>query len=131
MPLEIETTPPRAASTAPLPFIPPCLLAWVILPAIFFAAVAPTLSTLEFSGSVENLNIATALELRRDHPDNWLIPTLEGEARIKKPPLTAWVTALGIRPATVADLSSPDPTVRRAAADRLAFESRWPSLLAA
>jgi len=111
--------------------IPPRLLAWIILPALFFAAVAPTLSWLEFSGSVENLNIATALELRRDHPDNWLIPTLEGEARIKKPPLTAWVTALAIRPATVAALSDSDPAVRRAAADRLAFESRWPGLLAA
>jgi 4-amino-4-deoxy-L-arabinose transferase-like glycosyltransferase len=106
-------------------------LVWIGLVAVFFAAVAPTLSWLEFSGGVENLNIATALELRRDHPDTWLIPTLEGETRIKKPPLTAWVTALAIRPATVAALSSPDPAVRRAAADRLAFESRWPSLLAA
>ena len=88
--------------------IPPRLLAWIILPALFFAAVAPTLSWLEFSGSVENLNIATALELRRDHPDNWLIPSLEGEARIKKPPLTAWATALAIRPATVAALSDSD-----------------------
>jgi len=55
----------------------PRALIWVGIVALFFAAVAPTLSWLEFSGGMENLNIATALELRRDHPDNWLIPTLE------------------------------------------------------
>jgi hypothetical protein len=80
---------------------------------------------------MENLNIATALELRRDQPDNWLLPTLEGEPRVKKPPLTAWMTAAAIRPRTVADLSSRDAGVRDAAATRLAWEVRWPSLLTA
>jgi 4-amino-4-deoxy-L-arabinose transferase-like glycosyltransferase len=107
------------------------LLVWPAIALLFFAAVAPTLSWLDFSGGMENLNVATALELRRDHPGNWLIPTLEGERRIKKPPLTAWLTAHAIRPATVRALSDPDPQVRRAAADRLAFEVRWPALLAA
>lgn len=100
----------------------------------FFAAMGPTLSWLEFSGGLENLNIATALELRRDHPGglgNWLIPTLEGEARVKKPPLTAWITAAAIRPSTLAALSSPDPQQRNGAALRLAWEARWPALLAA
>jgi 4-amino-4-deoxy-L-arabinose transferase-like glycosyltransferase len=109
----------------------PRAIVWIGIVALFFAAVAPTLSWLEFSGGMENLNIATALELRRDHPGNWLIPTLEGEPRIKKPPLTAWITAAAIRPQTVAELSSLEPAVRRAAADRLAWEVRWPSLLAA
>lgn len=130
MPLEMETTPPRAPQ-ATRTLAPPRWLIWIALPAIFFAAVAPTLSWLEFSGGLENLNIATALELRRDHPGNWLIPTLEGEIRVKKPPLTAWITAAAIRPATVAALSDPDPTVRSAAARSLAFEARWPSLLIA
>jgi 4-amino-4-deoxy-L-arabinose transferase-like glycosyltransferase len=60
-----------------------------------------------------------------------LIPTLEGETRVKKPPLTAWITAWAIRPQTVTALSDPDPGVRRAAADDLAVQARWPSLLAA
>ena len=106
-------------------------LVWVGIVALFFAAIAPTLSWLEFSGGMENLNIATALELRRDHPDNWLIPTLEGQARVKKPPLTAWITAWAIRPATVAAMSDADPAVRGEAAKDLAWEVRWPSLLAA
>jgi 4-amino-4-deoxy-L-arabinose transferase-like glycosyltransferase len=128
--LETHPTPARTAA-AVQSFIPPRPVVWMGLVALFFAAVAPTLSWLEFSGGLENLNIATALELRRDHPDNWLIPTLEGEIRVKKPPLTAWITAAAIRPATVTDLSSPDAAVRDAAAARLAFEARWPSLLAA
>src|SRR5882762_8380635 len=97
----------------------PRILVWLGIVVLFFGAVAPTLSWLEFSGGMENLNIATALELRRDHPDSWLVPTLEGEPRVKKPPLTAWITAAAIHPQTVADLSSLEPAVRRAAADRL------------
>jgi 4-amino-4-deoxy-L-arabinose transferase-like glycosyltransferase len=109
----------------------PRALVWGGIVALFFAAIAPTLSWLEFSGGMENLNIATALELRRDHPDNWLIPTLEGRPRIKKPPLTAWITAHAIRPATVAAMSDGDAAVRAAADKQLAWEVRWPSLLAA
>src|SRR3954468_3216243 len=109
----------------------PRALVWVGIVALFLAAIAPTLSWLEFSGGMENLNIATALELRRDHPDDWLIPTLEGKPRIKKPPLTAWITAWAIRPATVEAMSDGDPAVRAAAAKQLAWEVRWPSLLAA
>ena len=115
---------------APQPGIPRALV-WGGIVVLFFAAIAPTFTWLEFSGGMENLNIATALELRRDHPGKWLIPTLEGEPRVKKPPLTAWLTAAAIRPQTVAAMSSRDASVRRAAADRLAWETRWPSLLAA
>ncbi|HEY7116185.1 MAG TPA: glycosyltransferase family 39 protein [Tepidisphaeraceae bacterium] len=122
---KLTTAPPDAGIRLPRPLV------WVGLILLFFGAIAPTLSWLEFSGGMENLNIATALELRRDHSHNWLIPTLEGETRVKKPPLTAWVTAAAIRPSTVAAMSSRDESARRAAADRLAFEARWPSLLAA
>jgi 4-amino-4-deoxy-L-arabinose transferase-like glycosyltransferase len=115
---------------APQPGIPRVVV-WGGIVVLFFAAIAPTLTWLEFSGGMENLNIATALELRRDHPGKWLIPTLEGEPRVKKPPLAAWLTAAAIRPQTVAAMSSRDANVRRAAADRLAWETRWPSLLAA
>jgi 4-amino-4-deoxy-L-arabinose transferase-like glycosyltransferase len=51
--------------------------------------------------------------------------------RLAKPPLTAWITALAIRPRTVAALDSADPVARAAAYDRLAREVRWPALLAA
>jgi 4-amino-4-deoxy-L-arabinose transferase-like glycosyltransferase len=124
-------TPSRPPATTAATFTPPRWAVWTGILALFFTAVAPTLSWLEFSGGLENLNIATALELRRDHPGNWLVPTLEGEIRVKKPPLAAWLTAAAIRPATVAEMSSPDPAVRDDAARRLAFETRWPSLLAA
>src|SRR4051812_26237794 len=120
-------TRPPDETRAPLPR----WVVWIGLVALVFGAVGPTLPWLEFSGGMENLNIATALELRRDHPGDWLVPTLEGEPRIKKPPLTAWLTGHAMRPATVAAMSSTDPVVREAAAARLAWESRWPSLLAA
>jgi 4-amino-4-deoxy-L-arabinose transferase-like glycosyltransferase len=103
---------------------------WTMLVVVFFGAIAPTLSWLEFSSGLENLNVATALELRREHPGSWLIPTLEGEQRIKKPPLATWVTATSVRPATVDAMSSPQERVRHAAAERLAWEARWPALLA-
>lgn len=114
---------------------------WLGLLLLFFGGIAPTLTWLEFSGGLENLNIDTALELRRDHPSilpvagkaeaSWMIPTLEGEPRVKKPPLTAWITALSIRPQTVKAMSDADPSIRRAADQTLAWEVRWPSLLAA
>lgn len=67
---------------------------------------------MEFSGGMENFNIETALEMTRD--GHWIVPTLDGEVRTKKPPLATWITALGI-------LSSKN----------LAFGARWPSLLMA
>jgi 4-amino-4-deoxy-L-arabinose transferase-like glycosyltransferase len=107
------------------------VFAWILLVVVFFGAIAPTLTWLEFSSGLENLNVATALELRRDHTGSWLIPTLEGEQRIKKPPLAAWVTAASIRPRTVGAMSAPAERARDAAVTRLAWEARWPALLAA
>ena len=83
-----------------------------LLAVLFFAAIAPTLTWLEFSGGMENFNLETALEMTRD--GHWLVPTLDGQVRIKKPPLTEWITACGIL-----SLKS------------LAFGARWPSLLCA
>src|SRR5207244_87021 len=70
--------------------------------ALVFAAVAPTLSWLEFSSGSENLVVETVLEMRRGGP--WLVPTLERLARTQKPPLPAWITAAAARPGTVADV---------------------------
>ena len=52
-----------------------------------FMAIAPTLRWLEFSSGSENLNVGTALEIRREN--RWLLPSLAGEAQYAKPPLTA------------------------------------------
>jgi len=102
-------------------------LAWAaLIAAVAFAAMAPTLCWVEFSYNVERLNVASALEMRRG--GTWLIPTLEGEPRVRKPPLMAWITAWAIRPQTVADLGSLDAAVRNHAARRLAFQARWPAL---
>src|SRR3954466_5172615 len=95
--------------------------------ALVFAAVAPTLSWLEFSSGSENLVVETVLEMRRGGP--WLVPALERQPRTQKPPLPAWVTAAAARPATVAALADRHPDRRAAAYARLAWEVRWPALL--
>jgi 4-amino-4-deoxy-L-arabinose transferase-like glycosyltransferase len=94
--------------------------------AVFFAGVLPTLSWLEFSSGSENLVVETVLEMRRGGP--WLIPTLKGAPRTAKPPLTAWISAALLKPATVtalADVGQP----RERAYRQLAWEIRWPALL--
>src|SRR5690349_3808229 len=99
----------------PPPLRVPRVVAWVGLVGIFFAAIAPTLAVPEFSSGLENLVVGTALELRRDHAPTlayetadgrpgWLVPTLETEPRVKKPPLTPWITALAISDSTLRDL---------------------------
>src|ERR1700760_4548335 len=82
-------------------------------------ATAPTLSWLQFSSSMENLKVATVLEIRRT--GHWLIPTLEGDARLNKPPLTAWATTAFVPPNLVASLDDHDANVRDAAYRELAF----------
>src|SRR6266566_6724015 len=106
----IATSPPSDSARQPI-------LVVLLGIALLIAAVAPTLSSVEFGRTLENLNIATALEARRD--GHWLVPTLEGMPRTKKPPLEAWVTALAMSPATVAACSSREPAVRAAAFHRL------------
>jgi hypothetical protein len=101
--------------------------AW-LLAAVVFASVLPTLGWTQFHHSIENFNVATALELRRGGP--WLVPTLQGIPRLAKPPLTAWLTAAALRPDTLRNLDSPDPAVRALAYQWLAVEARWPTLLA-
>ncbi|MGH7177304.1 MAG: ArnT family glycosyltransferase [Tepidisphaeraceae bacterium] len=100
----------------------------VLIAAVTFLSSLPMLSWLEFSNSMENLIVGTVLEIRRGGP--LLVPTLEGVPRIEKPPLTAWITALGVRGSTMARLDDPDPAVRRAAYDDLAFDVRWTALVA-
>jgi 4-amino-4-deoxy-L-arabinose transferase-like glycosyltransferase len=100
----------------------------ILLAATFFVATAPTLSWLEFASGMENLVVATSLEIRRT--EHWLLPELEGEPRVAKPPLAAWISAATIRCATDIALDSSDPEIRAAAYRRLAWELRWPGLAA-
>lgn len=94
------------------------------------ASVAPFLRLFEFSNGGENAVVATVQELHRGHGKSWLIPTLHDEARTKKPPLAAWISALAVRPGTIAKLSDPDPGVRAGAYTDLGGDVRWPALVA-
>lgn len=78
-----------------------------VLAAIAFLlfSFAITLPSLEFSSGSENIVAATAMEIRRD--GHWLLPTLNGEPRVRKPPLTAWIAAASISDDTIHALDSP------------------------
>src|SRR5687768_13387008 len=105
------------------------LLRWgapLLVALLFFSAVAPTLTWLEFSNGSENLNVATVLDTKRD--GRWLVPRLQGEVRTQKPPLTAWITGAAVRRSSFEGMSSIEPSVRDWAARQLAWDVRWPAL---
>ena len=83
----------------------------MLLVAGIFAAIAPTLRWLEFSNGAEGLAVATAMEIRRT--GRWLVPTLNDEPRLAKPPLTSWITAAAMPPKTLNETTSPSDSVRR------------------
>jgi 4-amino-4-deoxy-L-arabinose transferase-like glycosyltransferase len=125
-------SPTLPASSTDGPLLTPPRHFWIValgLTALVFGAIAPTLTWLEFSNSAEALNVATALEIRRgDSP--WLIPSLQGETRLQKPPLTSWITALAITDSTMQRISSTDAAQRQRGFLALAWQTRWPGLLA-
>lgn len=45
-----------------------------------------------FADIMESRNIVTAREMVYDH--NWLVPTMNGELRLEKPPLPTWIAAI-------------------------------------
>jgi len=107
--------------------------AWLLallMAAFVFVGIAPTLTWPEFTGGNENIVVQTALEMRHGGP--CLVPNMMGEPRVKKPPLVAWITALSMRPTTVAALDGPhgDWHGRDAAYRALAWQVRWTGLLA-
>jgi 4-amino-4-deoxy-L-arabinose transferase-like glycosyltransferase len=106
---------------------PPAVVTAVV--ALVFATLVSTLTSSEFTSSVESLVVVTAMEARRD--GHWLAPTLDGEPRLRKPPLGPWVVAAFLRPGTIRDLDSTDDATRNAAFGRLRWEARLPSALAA
>ena len=77
---------------------------------------------------MENLTVATALEIRRPG-GSWILPTLETEPRVAKPPLAAWIAAASIRPSTFSHLDDTNFDRRNAAYRALAFDVRWTALL--
>ena len=118
-----------AALTSESPDLPP-RRAWlytVLIAAVVFAAVAPTLRWTQLTGGNENIVIETALEIRRGEC-GWLLPTMLGEPRVKKPPLVAWIVAASLRDETIHALS--DPARRERAYVDLAWQVRWSALLA-
>ena len=125
--MSLSVTQPSLSSAGPASVARYCLTA-VALAFLVFCALLPTLTWLEFSSGSENLNVATTLEMRRTN--QWLLPTLNGEPRIAKPPLVAWITASVVPPQLVRDMSSLDPATRESAARSLALRVRGSSLLA-
>jgi 4-amino-4-deoxy-L-arabinose transferase-like glycosyltransferase len=103
------------------------MLPGLLAVAMVFLVTLPTLPWVEFSNGIENLNINTVLEMHRGAP--WMVPTLDGSPRYRKPPLNAWITAASVRSDTVAGLSSTDERVRDQSQRRLAWEVRLPALL--
>lgn len=100
----------------------------LVLAILFFLSHAAQLTKLEFSGGSELLVVGTVLEIKRN--DTWWVPTLRGKPRLIKPPLTAWIGATAVTEDTVRALDDPDADKRAAAYQRLAWQVRWPPLLA-
>jgi 4-amino-4-deoxy-L-arabinose transferase-like glycosyltransferase len=103
-------------------------LAALLASLVICFAVAPTLPWLQLATGMENLNVATALEMRRD--GNWLLPNLSGAPRTHKPPLATWSIAPAITDDVRTRLASHDPDVRAAGFVELAWQVRLVALLA-
>ncbi|HEX8914068.1 MAG TPA: hypothetical protein VF796_17095, partial [Humisphaera sp.] len=103
-----------------------------VVVALLALVVGPQLGRLEFFDGVEHFNLATVQEMRRAEaegkPVAWMLPTLQGEARVVKPPLAAWVAATLVRPGDVAAISTPGRADRDAAVGHFAFLARIPTL---
>lgn len=107
-----------------------CWTPIILFAAAFAAVMLPTLGRLEFFDGVEHFNLATVQEMTRDG-GNWLVPTLEGQPRVVKPPMAAWLTAVLVPSETINALSNHDATVRSAAFSRFVLYARIPTLVCA
>lgn len=121
----IESDLPAAADLRPYPAAPWRL--YGVLAALLFAVVIfPTLGWLEFGNGSENLVTQSVLEIVRGGPE--LVPTLEGQPRVAKPPLTTWIDALPITRNLVDKLNTPAPVARSAFYTELAMRLRLMAL---
>jgi 4-amino-4-deoxy-L-arabinose transferase-like glycosyltransferase len=102
---------------------------------MFAAAVGPSLGRLDFFDGVEHFNLATVQEMRRNEADgravNWMLPTLQNQPRIVKPPLAAWITSLLVMPTDATAISTPDDIKRQQAISHLTVLGRLPTLVCA
>ena len=89
------------------------LLLPLMVPMVYALACWPTRASRPFGDEMELLNVATAMELR--WLDNWSLPSLQGETRMMKPPLSAWLTASIIPSEVLEQLRSPETNARKAA----------------
>ncbi len=111
-----------------------CTSRWAIASAILMLLMlGMTLGWSELSSGSENLVVATSLETRREA--NWMLPTLDGEPRVRKPPLVAWMTASLIPDSLVVRLddfsiAQDGSYARDGAYVELAWRVRLPVLLA-
>lgn len=107
-----------------------------LLAALAFAlAVVPTLPWLQFSSGGENLLVATVVEMRRPPAEGggaWLVPTLNGEPRLRKPPLPSWISA-ALLPQPLLDEVEVAPVGpdRDRAFERVAYAMRAPVVVLA
>ena len=102
-------------------------LAAVAATLVLGAILLATAGWYEFGYWTETLNVETVLEM--NHNKRFLVPTLDAEPRIRKPPLTAWITYAFVREETIQNLDSLDPDVRRLGQDQLHTDARVPAVL--
>ena len=108
---ESESGIPHSAFRIPH-FLLPALLALLIC-----ASVWPTLGWSEFGNGSEQLVVAAALESSRE--GRVLVPVMNGEPRLRKPPLTTWA-AMAAAPDAAALADGPvDDAAYRSAAVRV------------
>jgi 4-amino-4-deoxy-L-arabinose transferase-like glycosyltransferase len=104
---------------------------WIARVTIFvltFAALFQTRRWLPPVEAIERINVVTAREIRQQN--YWLFPTLNGDARLAKPPVAAWASAAAIRESTLAKIDQQDPSKRQAAIGDLIAECRLPAIIA-
>lgn len=102
-------------------------LAPLLVSALIFAAVAPTLTWVEFCNGMENTVTATVLQMKRGGPV-W-VPRLNETLRTQKPPLAVWIAASAVPRQTVAALDRPDALAPGGAYDHLARDIRLTALI--
>jgi 4-amino-4-deoxy-L-arabinose transferase-like glycosyltransferase len=103
------------------------LLVIPLLSAVFFAALAPGLNWPQFTGDSETWVVQSILEISRGGP--WWIPTLDAAPRVRKPPLTQWLSAAAVKSSTMTAIASRDPAIREPGYESFAWEVRLPVLI--
>ena len=94
---------------------------------VMLAIILGQLTMRRFDNDEEMVNVATALELKRD--GHWKMPTLCGQPRDVKPPLTAWVTTAFLSLDTNEAAWSDNPTTAQFNRVLRLYQARLPTAL--